>query len=603
MAIIGTTNNDILTGTAGDDLINFSQGGSDTVKAGASHDTLEAGAALDAGDRIDGGDGYDTLVLQGNYPSQVTLTAETVTNVESIQLQNGTGYAYRLATDDGTVAAGDTLYVNASIVSGQASALIFDGSAETDGAFIIADSQRHDLVRGGQNGDAFFSYGGDDHLYGNGGDDVFNMSDTFTADDHIDGGAGYDTLSLNGDYSAELVLEAGSLVGVEQILINDAFAGGGVDYSLRTDDATVVAGEVLKVDAHFLIAGDSLTFDGSSEKDGRLTVLGGAGDDNLTGGDRNDDLSGGGGSDFLQGGSGNDTLNGGAGADTLNGGTNADTMQGGVGNDTYVVDNAGDKAIETDGNGTDLVQSSVTFSIAGQFVENLTLTGSANISASGNSLDNALAGNSGDNTLNGGSQGNDTLNGGAGADHMEGGTGSDIYVVDNAGDTVVEANVSGSDLVRSSVSFSLAGQFVERLTLTGSANVNATGNSLDNTIAGNSGNNTLAGAQGADTFVFNTALNAATNLDHITDFASVDTIDLENAVFTSLTTGTLSASAFASGAGLTQAQDSTDRIVYNTTTGALFYDADGNQAGGVAAVQFAVIDNHVAVTNADFVVV
>jgi Ca2+-binding RTX toxin-like protein len=123
-------------------------------------------------------------------------------------------------------------------------------------------------------------------------------------------------------------------------------------------------------------------------------------------------------------------------------------------------------------------------------------------------------------------------------------------------------------------------------------------------LAGNAGNNTLSGASGADTFVFNTALNAATNLDHITDFAQVDTIDLENAVFTSLTTtGTLAASAFASGAGLTQAQDATDRIVYNTTTGALFFDADGNQAGGVAAVQFAVIDNHVALTNADFVVV
>jgi Ca2+-binding RTX toxin-like protein len=185
---------------------------------------------------------------------------------------------------------------------------------------------------------------------------------------------------------------------------------------------------------------------------------------------------------------------------------------------------------------------------------------------------------------------------------MQGGTGNDTYVVDNAGDTVAEANVSGSDLVRSSVSFSLAGQFIERLTLIGSGNVNATGNSLDNVIAGNSGNNTLAGASGADTFVFNTSLNAATNLDHITDFASVDTIDLENAVFTSLTTtGTLLENAFYAAAGATSAHDPTDRIVYNTTTGALFYDVDGT--GGVAGVQFAVLDNHAALTNADFVVV
>jgi Ca2+-binding RTX toxin-like protein len=267
-------------------------------------------------------------------------------------------------------------------------------------------------------------------------------------------------------------------------------------------------------------------------------------------------------------------------------------MQGGAGNDTYVVDNAGDQAVEADGNGTDLVQSSVTFSIAGQFVEKLTLTGSANVSATGNSLANTLLGNSGSNTLNGGTN----------ADSMQGGAGSDTYVVDNAGDTVVEANVSGGDLVRSSVSFSLAGQYVERLTLTGSGNVNATGNSLDNAIAGNSGNNTLAGAQGADTFWFTTALNAATNVDHITDFASVDTINLENGIFTALTTtGTLAADAFISGAGLTQAQDATDRIVYDTAIGALFYDADG--AGGVAAVQFAVLDNRAALTSADFVVV
>jgi Ca2+-binding RTX toxin-like protein len=173
--------------------------------------------------------------------------------------------------------------------------------------------------------------------------------------------------------------------------------------------------------------------------------------------------------------------------------------------------------------------------------------------------------------------------------------------VDNAGDKTIETDGNGTDLVRSSVSFSLAGQFVERLTLTGSGNVNATGNSLDNVIAGNAGNNTMTGAQGADTFVFNTALNAATNLDHITDFASIDTIDLENAVFTALTTGTLAANAFFSAAGATSAHDADDRIVYNTTTGALFYDADG--VGGTAAVQFAVLDNHAALTNADFVVV
>jgi Ca2+-binding RTX toxin-like protein len=245
------------------------------------------------------------------------------------------------------------------------------------------------------------------------------------------------------------------------------------------------------------------------------------------------------------------------------------------------------------------VESSISYSIAAlAFVENVTLTDAG--SATGNSLDNVLTGSADNDTLNGGG-GNDTLNGGGGADFLQGGSGNDTYVVDDAGSVVVETDGNGTDLVRSSVTFSIVGQAVENLTLTGSANVNATGNTLGNIITGNSGNNTLTGASGADTFVFNTALKAATNVDHVTDFTSVDTINLENAVFTSLTTGTLSANAFYAAAGATSAHDSTDRIVYNTTTGALFYDADG--AGGAAAVQFAVLDNHAALTNADFVIV
>ena len=77
---------------------------------------------------------------------------------------------------------------------------------------------------------------------------------------------------------------------------------------------------------------------------------------------------------------------------------------------------------------------------------------------------------------------------------MEGGGGNDTYTVDNAGDTVIEANIAGSvDTVHSSVSFSIASQFVENLTLTGTADINATGNNLNNVLTGNRGN-TLIGA-------------------------------------------------------------------------------------------------------------
>ena len=148
------------------------------------------------------------------------------------------------------------------------------------------------------------------------------------------------------------------------------------------------------------------------------------------------------------------------GNDTLNGGAGADTMQGGLGNDIYVVDNAGDVVDETGGDGTDLVQSSVTFDLSGPKaigdIENLTLTGIAAINGTGNALDNIIIGNSAANLLIG-NDGNDTLDGGAGADTMRGGLGNDTYVVDNAGDVVDETGGDGTDLVQSSVTFDLSG--------------------------------------------------------------------------------------------------------------------------------------------------
>ena len=130
-------------------------------------------------------------------------------------------------------------------------------------------------------------------------------------------------------------------------------------------------------------------------------------------------------------------------------------------------------------------------------MENLTLTGTAALNGTGNELDNIIIGNSGANVLTGG-DGADTLNGGAGADKMFGGTGNDTYVVDNVGDVVNETGGDGTDMVQSSISFSLADPVhaigsIENLTLTGTGAINATGNELDNVLIGNSGNNILAG--------------------------------------------------------------------------------------------------------------
>ena len=136
------------------------------------------------------------------------------------------------------------------------------------------------------------------------------------------------------------------------------------------------------------------------------------------------------------------------------------TLYGGAGNDTYVVDNAGDVANETDGGGTDTVLASVSFSLADPLhaigaIENLTLTGSSVINATGNALNNVLIGNSATNVLRGGG-GADRLDGYGGADQMYGGTGDDTYVVDNSGDVVNETGGDGTDTVLSSNSFNLA---------------------------------------------------------------------------------------------------------------------------------------------------
>jgi Ca2+-binding RTX toxin-like protein len=287
-----------------------------------------------------------------------------------------------------------------------------------------------------------------------------------------------------------------------------------------------------------------------------------------------------------------------AGADTLVGTAGADTMAGLAGNDTYVVNHSGDVVIEASAQGTDTVMSSVSYSLPNN-VENLTLTGGGNINGTGNSLANVLTGNSG----------NNTLDGGAGDDRMAGGAGNDTYRVGNVGDVVVELNGQGTDTVLSSVSYRLSSD-VENLTLTGSGNINGTGNSQANVLIGNSGNNTLNGKSGSDTltgyggsdsFVFNKAL-GPTNVDTITDFNVVrDTIALDNAIFSAITgSGTLSAAQFtANTSGM--AKDSSDHIIYETDTGKLSYDSNGSASGGMT--QFAQLDAGLALTYSDFFII
>ena len=257
-------------------------------------------------------------------------------------------------------------------------------------------------------------------------------------------------------------------------------------------------------------------------------------------------------------------------------------------------------------------------------------TGSYLLNAIGYLSGNTLYGTASANTLNGGSgndflyglAGNDTLNGNAGDDYLDGGTGNDrlagglgndTYIVDSTKDTVSESSASGgTDLVVASISCTL-GKYIENLALSGSSALNGTGNTLANTLTGNAGNNKLQGLAGNDTllagagqdillgglgndiltgddgmdvFRFDSTLNSTSNVDTVTDFMpGSDRLQLENTVFRKLTaTGTLAAANFASNPnGL--ASDGNDYIVYNTSTGALYYDMDGNGTGN--AVLFA----------------
>ena len=274
---------------------------------------------------------------------------------------------------------------------------------------------------------------------------------------------------------------------------------------------------------------------------------------------------------------GNDILIGYAGDDVLDGNTGVDQMTGGFGDDSFYVDNIGDLVIEASGQGTDIIFSTVTYSlaVANRSVENLTLTGGDAINATGNNFNNVLTGN-----LN-----NNLLNGGVGADTLSGGFGNDTYVVDNAGDVV--SDFGGTDTVISSIAYVLAVD-LENLTLNGTAAVNGTGNALDNILTGNAainlltggtGNDSLNGGQGTDTLsggLGNDTFVVDNSADVVTESSGQGTdLVLASATFTLLThveALTLTGSAGISGTGNGLNNSLTGNGGNNTLNGSLGAD-------------------------------
>ena len=147
----------------------------------------------------------------------------------------------------------------------------------------------------------------------------------------------------------------------------------------------------------------------------------------------------------------------------------------------------------------------------------------------------------------------------------------------------------GSDTVAAAKHFIVAG-FSEGRSIDLSGNDTLTGGSGNDILTGGAGNDTLTGGAGNDIFLFDTAPNSASNLDVLVDFLSgTDRLMFDASVFTGLApiAGRLNTDAFVSGAGVITAQDATDRFIYNTSNGALYFDRDGS--GGAAAIQIAVL--------------
>jgi Ca2+-binding RTX toxin-like protein len=641
----GAAGNDVLWGGAGDDSL-YRSTGTGTLRGGPGDDTYNVSSA----DQIIeiAGEGRDRLFAS----SSVELPG----NVEDLYLQtadplDGIGNSLN------NVIAGNS---GANTIQGLSGDDTLDGS---DGQDALYGGTGNDLLLGGNGNDVLVGGAGNDQIFGSVGDDLLIFDALDAA--HVAGGAGIDTLRLSQETPAtDLGGDAGTVVtGIEiidlagdnQITLTplriitlsdetdtlrilggsddevvatgiwtprDSYIAGGIEFAVyESDGATLLiqTGTLFTAaidesgaddpgepdDAPVILDGDgdSDNLNGSAFDD-RLRGLGG--DDTLNGGAGNDTLVGNGGADVLNGAAGNDVLKGGGGADSLNGGTGDDVLKGGGGNDeldggegddTYVIgigDVSVDENRDSGSEGVDVIDATrvarlvlpAKFSLAASGIEviagadsGVTIWGGAapvEWDFTGITLENvaALAGSDLDDFIVG-SEGGDEIGGRAGADELAGAGGRDT-LFGKGGDDVLTGD-AGAD------------------TLVGGG-----GNDL---LAGGAGKDTLTGGKGDDTFSFDSTFDIA-RTDTIIGFTpGTDVLSLSSMVFDALSSpvgGPLSGEEFhASADG--SAVDASDRILYNTTTGALYYDADGSGDG--VAIRFAILEGAPDLDSADIVIV
>ncbi|HEU0098207.1 MAG TPA: hypothetical protein VFQ67_05460 [Allosphingosinicella sp.] len=658
--IYGDDGDDALFGDDGDDSI-YGGVGSDFISGGTGADTMVGGIGNDRYD-VDSLDdmvteaadeGFDAVrtTVSGYklpyYVEQLTLLGTTAVGKgnylanrifgnDADNTLRGMGGADRLYGGNGndlyqvfgmeetvieSSASGgfDTVYSAGNFILGaNVEVLVLTGMANAFGTGneldnTIKGDDSNNLIDGGLGADTMKGGRGQDiYIVDNVGDVVIEYAEG--GGDTVKSSISY---SLLGNHVENVTLTGMAAINAtgnslrNELIGNDAanvldgregadwMTGGGGDDTYYIDNAGDSLTEEIGGGYDTVVSSVTFAFtpDGWSPEHRRFEALVLTGFDAIdgTGNELDNKITGNGAANVLKGLGGNDILDGGAGADSL---------YGGKGDDIYYIDNVGDKAREGNEVGIDAVYASVSYDLAGEFIESLTLTGDNAINASGNSLANVIRGNAGANTIDGR----------GGADTMIGGGGNDTYVVDDAGDKVVEASGGGTDRVLSAVSYSLAGIYVEKLTLTGAGVTDATGNSLANELTGNDaanvlrgedgadslygkgGNDILSGGAGADRFYFDTALGAG-NVDTIGSFSAADdTIMLSRTIFSGIgSDGTIAAGAFVNG---TAAADADDRILYDSATGKIFYDADGSGAG--AAMLFAQVAAGTALTNVDF---
>ena len=498
------------------------------ITGNAVGNTLDGAAGADS---LLGGDGNDTYIVD-DIGDKVTEVAANGTDTVKSSVNFILGAELENLTLTGTAISG-TGNTLGNIIIGNASANTLDGAAGADS------------LTGGEGNDTYIVDSTSDVVTETGVGDVDEIQTTANLADldanienltlltgatigigntlaniitgnavanTLDGGVGADSLSGGGGNDTYIVDDLGDKV-TELAASGTDIVQSAVNFVLGAElENLTLTGAAISGTGNTLaniITGNAIgnTLDGAAGAD---SLLGGDGDDTYVVddlGDKVTELAANGADtvkssvNFVLGaelenltltgtaaaGTGNilaNIITGNASANTLDGAAGADSLLGGDGNDTYIVDNLDDLVTELAGKGTDTVQSGVNFTLGAE-LENLTLTGTA-AAGTGNILANIISGNASANTLDGA----------AGADSLLGGDGNDTYIVDDLGDKVTELAANGTDIVKSSVSFTL-GADIENLTLTGAA-ASGIGNTLGNIIIGNAAANTLDGAGGAD---------------------------------------------------------------------------------------------------------